>query len=172
VSKPKKGRNGSGTRTDYYYDPDAPEPTSRKPSASVVVRDKSGRVLMLRRTDNDLWSIPTGGLKRHETIRACGIRECREETGIDIEVTGIVGVFSDPGHVIVYHRRGKLAEVRQPVNICLHARPVGGTLSPNPTEAADVAWIHPGGLADLDIHPAIRTRITHAVNNPGVPYLD
>lgn len=36
-----------------------PKPTNRKASASVVVRDESGRVL-LRRPDNDLWTIPTG----------------------------------------------------------------------------------------------------------------
>lgn len=170
--RPGKSRHEPGSRLDFYHDPGAPEPTSRKPSASVVVRDEAGRVLMLCRTDNGLWTIPTGGLKKHETIRACGIRECREETGLEVEVTGIVGVFSDPGHVIAYRRRGKITEVRQPVNICMHARPIGGTLSPGPSEAADAAWIHPDQLADLDIHPAIRARITHALDHPRVPYLD
>lgn len=37
-----------------------------------------------------------------ETIRECGVRECKEETGIDIEVTGLVGVFTTPEHVIEY----------------------------------------------------------------------
>jgi 8-oxo-dGTP pyrophosphatase MutT (NUDIX family) len=162
----------SPTRVDYFHDPQAPEPTSRKPSASVMVRDENGRVLMLRRADNGLWTIPTGGLKKNETIRQCGIRECREETGIHIEVTGLVGVFSDPGHLIAYHRGGQITEVRQPVNICLHATPVGGTLTPDPREATDAAWVDPDDLADLDIHPAIRARISHALTRPGEPYLD
>jgi ADP-ribose pyrophosphatase YjhB (NUDIX family) len=119
-----------------------------------------------------VWTIPTGGLKKYETIRECGIRECREETGVDIQVTGLVGVFSDPGHVIAYSRGGKVNEVRQPVNICLYAHPVGGTLTPDPREATDAAWIHPRDLPDLDIHPAIRARITHALTDPGEPYLD
>lgn len=55
-------------RVDYWDDPDAPEPTSRKASASVVVRDDAGRVLMLRRTDNGLWTIPTGGVKKDEAV--------------------------------------------------------------------------------------------------------
>lgn len=55
-----------------------------------MVRDSSGHVLMLQRTDDDLWAIPTGGLKTGETITGCGIRECREETGIDIEIAGLV----------------------------------------------------------------------------------
>ena len=58
------------------HTPQRPAAEVRKPSASVVVRDATGRVLMLRRTDNGLWTIPTGGLKKNETISACGIREC------------------------------------------------------------------------------------------------
>jgi ADP-ribose pyrophosphatase YjhB (NUDIX family) len=156
-------------RRDYYHDPDAPHPTTRKPSASVVVRDDTGRILMLQRTDNDLWTIPTGGLKTNETITACGIRECHEETGIAIAITGLVGVFSDPGHVIAYSRDGKVTEVRQPVNVCLHARPVAGTLTPAPDEARQVAWIRPEDLDSLTIHPAIAARITHALTRPDIP---
>lgn len=157
------------TRRDFYHDPHAPRPTSRKPSASVVVRDDIGRVLMLQRTDNDLWTIPTGGLKTDETITACGIRECFEETGIQIEVTGLVGVFSDPGHVIAYSRGDTITEVRQPVNVCLHARPVAGTLTPAPDEARQVAWIDPHRLGTLPIHPAIQVRIEHALTSPDDP---
>jgi 8-oxo-dGTP pyrophosphatase MutT (NUDIX family) len=168
VSKKAKQR----TRRDYYHDPDAPEPTTRKPSASVVVRDDSGRILMLRRADNGLWTIPTGGLKKNETIRECAIRECREETGIEIETTALVGVFSDPAHVIAYYHGQKLDEVRQPVNVCLHAQPIGGTLSPSPDEATDAQWIDPSALQNLAIHPAIRRRITHALSDEPQPHVD
>lgn len=170
-NKPRRDHGSGSTRVDYYHDPNAPSPTSRRPSASAVVRDQRGRILLLRRADNGLWTIPTGGLKKNETITACAIRETREETGIDIAVTGLVGVFSDPGHVIAYQRHGRVTEVRQPVNICLHAHPTGGTLTPDPREATDAAWRHPDELASLQIHPAIRLRITHALTGTG-PYLD
>jgi ADP-ribose pyrophosphatase YjhB (NUDIX family) len=156
-------------RRDYYHDPQAPRPTSRKPSASVVARDGTGRILMLQRTDNNLWTIPTGVLKINETITECGIRECREETGIHVEVTGLVGVFSDPAHLVAYSRGDKILEVRQPVNICLHARPTSGTLTPDPDEAQHVAWIRPEDLPNLAIHPAIRARIQHALDHPDTP---
>jgi len=52
------------SRRDYWQDPDAPKPTSRKPSASVFVTDDNGAVLLIRRTDTGRWTIPTGGLKR------------------------------------------------------------------------------------------------------------
>jgi ADP-ribose pyrophosphatase YjhB (NUDIX family) len=160
------------TRLDFYHEPDAPEPTTRKPSASAAVRDDAGRLLILRRADNGLWTIPTGGLKLGETIAQCAARECREETGIEIEVTGLVGVFSDPGHVVAYLKGRKIQEVRQPVNVCVRGRPVGGQLAPAAGEAMEVRWVDLGELAAIDVHPAIRKRITVAVADSATPYLE
>jgi ADP-ribose pyrophosphatase YjhB (NUDIX family) len=83
-------------RIDYWQDPKAPKPTNRKASASVMVRDKAGRLLLLQRPDNDLWTIPTGAVNRGETVAEAAVRECREETGLQVEITGLVGVFSTP----------------------------------------------------------------------------
>ena len=94
LSKTRGGKPKA--RTDYWDDPGAPSPTSRKPSASVVLRNHAGELLLLRRADTGRWTIPTGGLKKKETMTACAIRECREETGLAVELTGLVGVFSDP----------------------------------------------------------------------------
>lgn len=157
-------------RVDHWQDPDAPKPTSRKASASVFVRDEAGRLLMLRRVDNDMWTIPTGGVKKGETVAQAGVRECREETGLDVEVTGLVGVFSTPDHVIVYTRGKKVNEVRQPINICLRARVVGGDVRPEPAEAREVQWVDPERLDGYDIHPAIRLRIDRGLED-AEPYL-
>src|SRR5207244_2931698 len=97
-----KRKHGKPRRVDYWHDPDAPKPTSRKPSASVIVRNSGGDLLLLRRPDSGRWTIPTGALKANETLTQCAIRECHEETGLDIEITSLVGVFSDPGHVIAF----------------------------------------------------------------------
>ena len=178
AAQPEPCRAGSvlspkrSTRVDFYHEPDAPEPTTRKPSASVAVRDNAGRLLMLRRADNGLWTIPTGALKFGETIAQCAARECREETGIEIEVTGLVGVFSDPGHVIVYRKGGKVREVRQPVNVCVRGRPLGGRFTPAVGEAAEGRWVDLAELAAIDVHPAIRKRITVAVADEATPYLE
>ncbi|MEO3766431.1 NUDIX domain-containing protein [Streptomyces sp. B5E4] len=150
-------------RIDHWQDPNAPKPTSRKTSASVFVLDDEGRLLMLRRVDNDLWTIPTGGVKKGETVGQAGARECHEETGLHVEVTGLVGVFSTPEHVIVYMHGDKVDEVRQPINICLRARVVGGEVRPDPSEAAEVRWVPPSELGDYPIHPALRMRIEHGL---------
>lgn len=153
-------------RTDYWDDPHAPKPTSRKPSASVVLRNNRGELLLLRRAGSGLWTIPTGALKKNETITACAIRECREETGLTAELTGLVGVFSDPRHRIAYPD----GEVRVPVNVCFHGQPVSGELATDP-ESEEAAWVAPEDLDGYDIHPAIRRRISHALNDT-VPHVD
>ncbi|MGX2996787.1 NUDIX domain-containing protein [Streptomyces sp. JNUCC 64] len=158
-------------RVDHWKDPDAPRPTSRKTSASVFVRDDEGRVLLLKRVDNGLWTIPTGGVKKGETVGRAAVRECREETGLEVEVTGLVGVFSTPDHVIVYWHGDRMDEVRQPINVCLRARVVGGTLTPEPSEAADVRWVAPEDLDRYPIHPALRARVDHGLT-ADTPFID
>src|SRR6266851_10174348 len=156
----------SRRRTDYWDDPKAPAPTSRKPSASVVLRNHRGELLLLRRTGSGLWTIPTGALKTKETATACAIRECREETGLTVELTGLVGVFTDPRHRIAYPD----GEVRVPVNVCFYGQPVSGELATD-SESGEAAWVAPEDLDDYDIHPAIRRRISHALNGT-VPHVD
>ena len=133
----------------------------------MIVRNSAGDLLLLRRSDSGRWTIPTGGLKKNETLTQCAVRECREETGLDIEITALVGVFSDPAHVIAYAG----GEVRQPVNTCFTARVIGGTLTAS-DEADEVAWVPSAQLDDYDIHPAILRRIAHGLQPGTIPHVD
>ena len=54
-------------RTDYYNDPNAPAPNSVVPSASAIVTDEQGRILLIKRRDNTLWALPGGGHDIGET---------------------------------------------------------------------------------------------------------
>jgi len=47
-------------RRDYFYDPEAPKPNSIRPAAAVALFDSSGNILLLRRKDNDKWTMPGG----------------------------------------------------------------------------------------------------------------
>jgi ADP-ribose pyrophosphatase YjhB (NUDIX family) len=163
----RRKKHQAAHRVDYWADPAAPRPTSRKPSASVIVRNGAGDLLLLRRPDSGRWTIPTGGLKKNETLTQCAVRECHEETGLDVELTSLVGVFSDPRHVIVYAG----GAVRQPVNTCFSARVIGGQLTTT-DEASEVAWVPVAELEDYDIHPSILRRIAHGLRAGGVPHVD
>ena len=56
------GDQAMGERIDYLDDPDAPQANSVVPSANVIVVNDQGEILMIRRTDNDNWAVPGGGM--------------------------------------------------------------------------------------------------------------
>ncbi|MEU1305161.1 NUDIX domain-containing protein [Streptomyces shenzhenensis] len=107
-------------RTEYYDDPAAPEPNSLVVAASAVVADDEGRVLLQRRRDNDLWALPGGGMEMTDSLPGTAVREVKEETGLDVEITGLVGTYTDPRHVIAYLD----GEVRRQFNIMGTERPL------------------------------------------------
>src|SRR6266566_4811775 len=135
------------TRVDYLNDPNAPKANSIAVAVSAFVQDDQGRILMIRRTDNDLYSIPGGQVEPGETLTQAAIREVKEETGIDIEITGLIGIYSNPNHVISYNN----GEIRQEFSICLRARPLGGEIRTS-TESSDVHWATRNRLSALQIH--------------------
>ncbi len=149
-------------RRDYINDPAAPEANSLVPAASVVVTNDDGLILLQRRTDNNLWALPGGTMDIGETISECARREVREETGLDVELQGIVGIYSDPGHVFAYDD----GEVRQEFSICFSARPVAGTLTVS-DESHDVRYFAPAEIADLPMVESIRLRITDYLADRG-----
>ena len=156
---------GHMARTDYFEDPDAPKPTSIVVAASAFVLDDRGRLLMIRRTDSGLHALPGGRHELGETMTGTAVRETAEETGIDIEVTGLIGIYSNPAHVVAFSD----GEVRQEFSICFRARPVGGEPRPS-DESSEVRWVERDELLELDVHPSIRLRIEHGFAERSEPY--
>jgi mutator protein MutT len=153
-------------RTDYFNDPQAPAPNSVVPAASAVVVNDAGELLLQRRSDNDQWALPGGTMDLGETLAETVVREVREETGLDVEVTGIVGIYSDPGHVIAYDD----GEVRQEFNVCFSARAVGGQLATS-AESKEVRWVAPADLDALPMHDSTRLRVCHHLERRATPYI-
>ncbi|MFJ4669195.1 NUDIX domain-containing protein [Kitasatospora purpeofusca] len=89
-----------------------------------------------------------------EAVGGRAVRETREETGIDIEITGIVGTCTDPRHVFAYDD----GEVRQEFSICLLGRPLGGELRVS-DESHEVAWFTPAETDGLPMVSNIRRRL-------------
>ncbi|MGH4024135.1 MAG: NUDIX hydrolase [Pseudonocardiaceae bacterium] len=152
-------------RIDYYHNPGAPQANSIVVAVTAFIQDKTGQLLMIRRTDNDLYAIPGGAQEIGETISQTVIREVQEETGIIVEVTGLIGVYSDPAHVIAFAD----GEIRQEFSLCFRAQPVHGDLRTS-SESKEVLWIDPVKLDDLNIHPAIRLRIQHGYEHRPQPF--
>lgn len=154
------------TRTDYLNNPDAPKANSVVPAVSAIVADAQGSILLILRTDNGYWSIPGGGLNPGESVADATMREVKEETGIDCQVTGLVGIYSDPNHVAAYDD----GEVRQEFSICFTTRMTGGTITTS-SESAEVQFVSPDAIPDLRMHPSIRLRLQHYLEGHTKPYI-
>ena len=154
------------TRIDHYNDPDAPEPTRLVPAASAVITDDDGRLLLAKRTDNELWTIPGGTMKPGETIAETAVREVKEETGIDVEVVSLVGIYTNPWHVVEYSD----GEVRQQFSVCFACRYVGGEPATS-DETSEVGYFSPGEIEGMEVHASIRLRIQHFLEQRSKPYL-
>lgn len=100
--------------------PNAPEPNSMvvvaASAASAVATDGDGDggILFQRRRDNDLWTLPGGGMDLTDFLPGTAVREVKEETDLDVEITGLVGTYTDPKHIMT-HTDG---EVRCELNAC------------------------------------------------------
>ncbi|MCP2323554.1 8-oxo-dGTP pyrophosphatase MutT (NUDIX family) [Hamadaea flava] len=153
-------------RRDYFHDPEAPAVNSVVPSVVAAVVDERGWLLMIQRSDNGLWALPGGGHDIGEFIADTVAREVQEETGVEVAVVDLVGLYTNPHHVMGYDD----GEVRQQFSIAFTARPIGGTVRTS-DESPCVEWIDPARLDDLDIHPSMRLRIDHALARRAKPYI-
>jgi ADP-ribose pyrophosphatase YjhB (NUDIX family) len=145
----------STQRIDYYDSPEAPRANSLVPAVNVVVVNDASEILLIRRTDNGNWALPGGAIDLGESVAQAAVRETIEESGIECAITGIVGIYSDPRHVILYTSNG---EARQEFSIVLTARPLGGQPTPS-SESSEVRWIAVSDVHGYTMDRSMRIRI-------------
>lgn len=153
-------------KKDYYKDAEAPKANSIVPAVTAVIQNDAHEVLMIERTDNGFWALPGGAQDVGESLTEAAQREVTEETGIEIEITGLSGIYSDPHHVIAYDD----GEIRQEFSICFHGRMTGGYLRTS-SESRQARWVPVNELDRLNMHPSMRLRVSHGIQDRDTPYL-
>jgi ADP-ribose pyrophosphatase YjhB (NUDIX family) len=88
----------------------------------------AGKILLTQREDFETWVLPSGGVEDGESLAQAAIRETKEETGVDVELTRLVGVYSrmgswSPGYMVLFA-----------------AKPVGGEIKCQKGETIAVEW--------------------------------
>jgi ADP-ribose pyrophosphatase YjhB (NUDIX family) len=137
------------------------------PSVNVVVASDAGEILLIRRSDNDNWALPGGAIDLGESVTQAAIRETKEETGIDCEITGLVGIYTDPKHIILYTSNG---EARQEFSIVLTARPTGGDPTPS-DESTEVRWVPSSEINRYDMDRSMHLRLEHYLEHRQSPVI-
>src|SRR5258708_26775209 len=149
-----KNRTAGMARRDYFYDPEAPKPNSIRPAAAVALFDSGGNILLLRRKDNDKWTMPRRTLDFGESLTYCAIREVREETGLQTRITGLIGTYTDP-HILIAYSDG---EVRQEFTFLYSAAIESGELKID-AESKESAWVPLTSPDELPLAESQRRRL-------------
>ena len=64
--------------------------------AFAIITDAENRILLCLRNDYDMWNLPGGGVDDGEAPWDCVVREVKEETGFNIIVEKLIGLYSKP----------------------------------------------------------------------------
>ena len=99
-------------RKDYAHEENMPAANSMRPAAAVALINNR-KILMLKRTDNGKWTLPGGTMELDESLIECATREVREETGLSIEVTDVIGTYTDPDIRIEYSDESLLSFIME-----------------------------------------------------------
>lgn len=121
--------------------------------AVIVAVIDNGKVLLTKREDFEVWCLPGGGVEDSESLAEAGIQEAKEETGLDVEMTQLVGVYSRMG--------SGLHDVHAVLYV---AKPIGEGLKTQPNETIEVAFFPFDQLPD-DLLFGHRKGITDAINH-------
>jgi len=92
----------------------------------AVLQDN--KILLTQRNDFETWILPGGGVELGESIAQAAIRETKEETGLDVELIRLVGIYSRLGNFLGGHI------------VLFAANVIGGEIKCQPSETISVEW--------------------------------
>ncbi|MBU5346320.1 MULTISPECIES: NUDIX hydrolase [Paenibacillus] len=133
------------------------------------VEDGQGNILLVKTRDGG-WVYPGGQVEVGENLIDGLIREIKEESGIDVSVGSLVGVYSNTGIQKWYDG---VTDVPTQVGFDFVCQPIGGELLSFSEETTDSRWVARDRVLDLITQPSVRFRYQAYLEfNGAVNYAD
>jgi len=124
----------------------------------AAIFDESGeRILIIRRRDNGMWCQPGGHIEPGESVAETCVREVKEETGLDVDVFRLVGIYSDPNRVAEYADGNRF----HPIVLSFEARVIGGSLHDS-DESSEMGFFTMAEIKGMDYMMPLFNRIEDA----------
>jgi ADP-ribose pyrophosphatase YjhB (NUDIX family) len=134
-------------------------------SATLFDADRR-KILLTRRADNGRWCLPGGHFEPGEDVAEACVREMHEETGLEVRVVRLIGVYSSPNTVLDYGERDRF----QVVALNFEVGTVGGQLGLS-DETTEVGYFTVDEIADLDLLEHHRPRVADAFADGRAAYI-
>ena len=109
---------------------------------------------MLKRKDNSKWTLPSGTMEYNESLTDCALREVKEETNLDVQITDIIGTYTDPDIRIEYSD----GEVRREFTVVYLGITNSNSVKID-SESSAYKWISINSVLDLNMALSQRKRI-------------
>ena len=137
----------------------------KAPAAGIIARDDQDRIMLVRRRDDGTWGIVGGWMSPGEGALEAAQRECLEESGFEVEVTGLLGVYSNPEQMRWTYPNGDQAEF---VSVVFEAR-IGKQISSLDGEALEIRFFAPENLPEIRLND--RQMVLDAVSSDPRPFI-
>ena len=125
------------------------------PFGTSVAIIKENKILLTQREDFEVWCLPGGAVEMGESIPQAAMREAKEETGLTIELTRLVGLYG--------RSRGQEAVH----NILFAAKPIAGALTPQVSEVINIGYFTLEEALNQKLLADHAQRITDALSGIG-----
>lgn len=146
-----------------------PKPVTPLVGADVFISNDNNEVLLIKRADNKLWALPGGCHDLGETPAECAIRECFEETGYEIEIKELLGVYSSNNYEWIHypHKDDEFC------HILFSAIILGGSMQTS-DESLEINWFSKDDLPKLQDGHKVRIIFGfNKIDNPDIkPYFE
>lgn len=136
------------------------------PSVMGIIYDPQSRVLLVRQTADGLWSTPGGVIEPDESPATAVVREVQEETGLEVNVVRLLGVYGGPTFVVAYPNGDR----SQYVSAIFECVVRGGAPAPDGDETDGVLYAGPGDIDRLPCQPWLQHVMPFLWRRSAIPF--